>query len=620
MATEPASKSRKLGGGQRQRVAKILADQKKLDQLEDIPVPVKSLVAKDLVYKWAWGKISPQEVQMTADLACKDITAVGGKEPSDLKALADLGGHGTYKYKMHAELVGHVSKNMAMSPLHHCYIPFEGFEKPVFQSMLMPHILFADLYHKYPKAWKASVLPDPEKITEFWKLQENHPAWKKHPISKRATYSTHCIPALVHGDGTPVLGIGKIWAKQLTIFSWASMLGCGLTKDTLFHVWSIFDKVANGATWDGFFTELAWSFNTLWEGVWPKADAQGNLYPVGSPERLKAGKPLAAGYFCCLWSLIGDLDYMSGILKLPHYSLKSGNCAICKCTGGDEASSWKDCRPTAVWTTLFWKKSEWDKWEQRSPCKLFSKCVGLSILSICYDWMHCKHLGTDQVQFGSILYLLVFCMFPQEPLLNLKAVWAYMQAWYRKNSTRDRYFSFSKITMFYNSRKKTAPKLKGKAKQVVSLGGCLLDLWKEKMNSGDEWHKKIKHLLKLNVGLETLLDDSSGDLALGKEDATLFKKFAFGMAQLHRELSEHFQAHQPRLFPDIPKIHHLLHIALECDKLNPSLTWCYKGEDFMGCHRALAQSCSSRLQPPGVCEKMVYKIKLAVHLQLSDKS
>eukprot|EP00438_Fugacium_kawagutii_P009843 Skav209194 [mRNA] locus=C9123531:153:1742:- [translate_table: standard] len=528
-----------------------------------------------------------------------------------------MGSGGKFKEKMHQQLVAIVSKDLAISKLHHCYLPFDGFEKPVFQSMLLPHILFADLFHNYQQAFQASILPKQDDITAFWGLQKQHAAWKRHPLSRRST--SKCIPLLLHGDGTPVISIGKLWSKQLTIFSWASMLGHGLTKDSLFHIWSVFDKSAIAATWDSFFTELAWSFNILWEGVWPAADARGSKYSPGSPEALKAGEPLAGGFFCCLWAIIGDLDYMNGVLQLPHYSLKAGPCAICRCTGGEGPDSWKDCRPTAPWTTLFWKKTEWEAWGGKTPCKLFSNTIGLTCHNVFYDWMHCKHLGTDCVQFGSVLYLLVFCQMEGEPLENLKTVWQFMQNWYKKNGTTNRYFAFGKLTMFYNSKAKKSPKLKGKAKQVVNLGGCLLDLWKQHMDAGSDTHKKVKQMLKLNVALEKLLASNVGELAFGLQDAQLFKDFAFAMCQLHRELSETFLENTPRLFPDIPKIHPLLHIALDCDKVNPALTWCYKGEDYMGCHRSLAQSCAARLQPPGVCQKMVHKIRLALHLQLQSQ-
>ena len=129
---KPSAKRRKLPGGQRQRVAKLLSNEHS-SSAEPLP-QVKSLLAKDLVYKWSWGKLSPQEVQHSADLARKDILAMGGQEPLDLKGLSNLGSGGKFKQKMHQELVAIVSKHLAISKLHDCYIPFDGFEKPVLQS------------------------------------------------------------------------------------------------------------------------------------------------------------------------------------------------------------------------------------------------------------------------------------------------------------------------------------------------------------------------------------------------------------------------------------------------------------------------------------------------------
>lgn len=170
------------------------------------------------------GGISPQEVQSSADLTCKDIVAAGGKPHGDLKALASLGSNGRFKEHMHRQLVAFATQDLLLSPVHSCYIPFEGVQQPVFQSMIRPHVLFSDLYHHYKAAWDQHILPDTGAIAKFWKLQEQHPAFKKHPLSKKANYQSKCVPLLVHGDGTPVVSIGKLWSKQLTIFSWASML------------------------------------------------------------------------------------------------------------------------------------------------------------------------------------------------------------------------------------------------------------------------------------------------------------------------------------------------------------------------------------------------------------
>ena len=81
----------------------------------------------------------------------------------------------------------------------------------------------------------------------------------------------------------------------------------------------------------------------------------------------------------------------------------------------------------------------------------------------------------------------------------------------------------------------------------------------------DPLHKKVKTLLKLNCSLETILKDNGEELALNSNDSSLFIKFTFAMAQLHRELSIGSQC----LFPSIPKLHMLQHIAMQSGQINP---------------------------------------------------
>lgn len=46
--------------------------------------------------------------------------------------------------------------------------------------------------------------------------------------------------------------------------------------------------------------------------------------------RKKGGTWLADGWTAILWSLVGDLEYLTQCLKLPHYSSKTGPCALCQ--------------------------------------------------------------------------------------------------------------------------------------------------------------------------------------------------------------------------------------------------------------------------------------------------
>ena len=53
-------------------------------------------------------------------------------------------------------------------------------------------------------------------------------AFAAHYLSK-ATDSVlqYTVPISLHGDGTPVSGIGKAWSKSVDIWSWTSLVARG---------------------------------------------------------------------------------------------------------------------------------------------------------------------------------------------------------------------------------------------------------------------------------------------------------------------------------------------------------------------------------------------------------
>ena len=99
-----------------------------------------------------------------------------------------------------------------------------------------------------------------------------------------------------------------------------------------------------------------------------------------------------------------------------------------------------------------------------------------------------------------------------------------------------------------------------------------------------EVHKKIRALLKVNVAMETIMQQNPWEIAFEGSDAKDFKKFCFSLCQLHRELGEHFNQ---EFFPDLPKMHHLMHCCLQCDVLSPKMTWGYKDKGCEGIAREM---------------------------------
>ena len=161
------------------------------------------------------------------------------------------------------------------------------------QEMLLPHALFADIYHKYPRTWRMTLRGENGKLDEFWVAQTlHHPLLEDpdHPLKTRDT--SRCIPLCLHGDEVPISGLGKTWVKKMCNFSWSSLLRCGNTKDSSYWIWGMLEKV--GVTAEGdeaanlhrsqknrtlqrFFRILQWSLFWLWMGVWPESDVDGNV-------------------------------------------------------------------------------------------------------------------------------------------------------------------------------------------------------------------------------------------------------------------------------------------------------------------------------------------------------
>ena len=160
------------------------------------------------------------------------------------------------------------------------------------RQCFLAHVVLSDLYHSYPAAFTKYMLPNggSQKLKEFWQPQKGHPAWRLHPIvSKRSFDAEHTLPLQLHGDGTPVVGIGKIWSRQLTSYTWNSLLAEGWTQDNMLPSWFCFDETEAGReTTDDVFRIIAWSFNCLATGVWPAADHLG----------AKQLRPSTSSFFC----------------------------------------------------------------------------------------------------------------------------------------------------------------------------------------------------------------------------------------------------------------------------------------------------------------------------------
>ena len=267
-------------------------------------------------------------------------------------------------------------------------------------------------------------------------------------------------------------------------------------------------------TLDIVFLKMAWSFNALWLGKHPTHDWENR--PIHDR---KAGTDLADGYFACVWCLPGDLDYWKGDLELPN-SRSGSPCGCCPCNSSD--CPWWDFRPNALWLTRIYdiqafEDSGWNR------CKLFT-IVGVTVHSLHPDWMHAKHLGTDKVKLGSVLWLLVhFVVEAPDVDERLSIVWGMIQKLYKEDHVANR-FGNLKMTMFTAG---ASSKLKGKAAEVRDLGPVLHKVWMAFYNPNLEVHRKIELVLRTGARLDAVLDEHPGAYALPRDAAADLVSTAF---------------------------------------------------------------------------------------------
>ena len=237
--------------------------------------------------------------------------------------------------------------------------------------------------------------------------------------------------------------------------------------------------------------------------------------------------------------------------------------------------------------------------------------------TISLDFMHIKYLGVDQHIFGAVLELLTTIMLPKSAEENLKDVWAALQNAYRVLHTPPsaRYRYLTKLTMFIRAG---YAKLRGKASEVRHLGRALSRVFDDFMNDALQIHRDISRMLHFNIEMENILEQNRAKYALPEEEATRFARSCDAMLLLQERIARHFAISGSQLFNLTSKSHMLQHLGILARAINPRLTWCWSGEDFMQQTQALAQSAVRGVRATDVMTKMARKYRVGLHLKFAE--
>ena len=226
-----------------------------------------------LIELFSWGALSPQMVQRMAAAVHDDIEKVRAENCRFpvLSQMAKCGASGRYPNHCHKDLMKVLDPYTKISSPLQVKLPLDD-GLLYDQKILLPHVLFSDIFHKYPATFERCILPDTDKLQQFWSSVEDHPSMSGHPIKNIPNFRTHGIPLGFRGDEVPITGRNKCWSKSMLTFSWASLVAMGRTAECLFWIYAIFEKMIVCQplnTLDSVFKILVWSFEALFKGVWP---------------------------------------------------------------------------------------------------------------------------------------------------------------------------------------------------------------------------------------------------------------------------------------------------------------------------------------------------------------
>ena len=323
--------------------------------------PLTQKLSRHLVQQWGWGHLSAPAVQQAADIAHTDqlelLQSLGinaHHADQTLRRLACLGSSGRHAANIDRDLKTYLGEPAVPKPFYANISVKVQKPRPDQSSVslekvgfLLPHQYFHYLHTKRRALFDTIMLRGAsEKVHEFWLgvVKRRDPRIRYHEMIQRPNWIHKAIPISFHGDAVPCLSIGKAGAKSLDVTSWQSLLAASssslLAKNFINAICEQSKvKQEDIKTEDEIGDGVLWSLKALAAGKWPAHDHRGISYPANSAEGRLAGTDLADGYFCIVWLLKSDLDYVAIRLHLRQYGAHEP-CDLCPCSRQGPPANW----------------------------------------------------------------------------------------------------------------------------------------------------------------------------------------------------------------------------------------------------------------------------------------
>ena len=582
------------------------------------PAKRTSKLANLLIRGVLWGKMSASFANEIALAGVDD-----GIDLSDLKQLAKMGSSGVHKCHMWRDFKTILKPSQLSVALRNISVPVKinaTTVRPGEIGILYPHELFSVLHdHYYDHFVKYILGGSADNIGMFWSQVAEHPSYKDHPMHRHRLFNfkTHAVPIVIYGDGTPVTGISRSWAKCVDALIWSSALMH--EERTWLHNYImcfIYDlllyktEAGEHITEDGIWKEIVWSLYWLGEGTHPDRGSD-NIKYTDAKRKGKAGTPLAGGYFGPTWILACDLDHAYKRLFLADYNKPSEPCSCCQANNTD--ASWSDGRDgQAEWMNRLWTNSSYAV-AKPNRHRLLRHLPGVGICNYVPDTMHAKNLGSDRSFTGSALRHLTHHILPSDPATNLKLVWKDIMALYKARRTKSR-FGVMTPNMIQPARAKL-PELKGKAAQIRALGPIMVEVWRKRMDPGNPQHRDVLSGLESSAEIDRILRVHRKSPRFPDDVAKRFRKHCFNFYEVQASLIQFYHPDTP-LYNVTVKSHYLLHIGLIAAYMNPALGSCWQGEDMMRHVRSLVASSVNGSSPASAARTAMFKYTRALAFEL----
>ena len=565
-----------------------------------------SIFIERLLKLFGWGLLSAPTCQWLAEGAYED-----GLLLEEVQRMRGVGTSGAYSGNCRRDLLRAFCGSMAVAKPIEITVPMKSklnVVRPHPTSMISPTLFIESIYTKYPLVFEHMFTGMPPRT--FWeKVDPSDPKFLSlgDELKGKQNWQDRAIPYIIHGDGA--IFTAKDGNTLLTV-SMRSLLAKRF-KSTILPFFSI-PKVVR-ADGDDDCVLVMWKMlvhflNGAFAGKHPELDHEGDPWPRG-PLRDAAGADFVGNkFFFVLWSIQGDLEYLSNELHMPHFNAvrPCSFCAVSRAPG--DPSPLTDCSLAASWKGTIVSPAE-GVFVPISTHPIFS-ITGASRWHCPGDLMHTGDLGVVQYLIGSILEELADeWPGPLTSIGKVDQIYRAIRSKYDDRQTSNR-LSTLKREMF--SRRHDFPLLRAKAAESRALLFAVRDICADVFDCSDRDEHRLRCVSALCNVYEIL---QSGDVIMNSvASQNALNSYEVFLLHYHWLLKRSL-CNGIRRYGFYFKFHNMWHILEAARWINPCHTWCYDFEGFMHNVVAAGRACVAGSSMEIIGSKILQNFLLVFELE-----